>query len=72
MAASVIFFFFTINLFCLINGEARQFYYIKIDLTVKLNDKETVNRSCFDQVSVRLSDAAHRNVNQKYIFFKKH
>ena len=25
----------------------------------------------FDQVSVRLSDAAHRNMNQKYVFFKK-
>ena len=47
---------------------ARQFYYITRDLTVKLNDKETAN---FDQVSVRLSDAAHRNMNQKYVFFKK-
>ena len=25
----------------------------------------------FHQVSVRLSDAAHRNMNQKYVFFKK-
>ena len=25
---------------------AGQFYYVTIDLTVKLNDKETVNRSC--------------------------
>ena len=25
----------------------------------------------FGQVSVRLSDAAHRNMNQKYAFFKK-
>ena len=25
----------------------------------------------FDQVNVRLSDAAPRNMNQKYIFFKK-
>ena len=24
-----------------------------------------------DQVSVRLSDATHRNMNQKYVFFKK-
>ena len=23
----------------------------------------------FDQVSIRLSDAAHRNMNQKYVFF---
>ena len=48
---------------------AGQFYYITIDLTVKLNDKETVNRSCFEQVSVRLSDAAYRNMNQEYVFF---
>ena len=37
--------FFTINLFSLI--KVGQFYYITIDLTVKLNDKETVNRFCF-------------------------
>ena len=26
---------------------AREFYYIENDLSVKLNDKETVSRSCF-------------------------
>ena len=31
---------------------ARHFYYITIDLTV----------------NIRLSDAAHRNMNQKYVF----
>ena len=25
----------------------------------------------FDEVSVRTLDAAHRNMNQKYVFFKK-
>ena len=49
---------------------AWHFYYITIELTVKLNDKETVTGPVF--VSVCLSDAAHRNVNQKYVFFKKH
>ena len=44
--------FFTLNLFSLIYGEAVLLYYITIGLTVKLNDKETVNGSCFDQVSV--------------------
>ena len=44
---------------------ARQFYYITIDLTVELNDKDPV----FDQISIRLSDAAHRNMNQHYVFF---
>ena len=38
-------FYFTISLFSLINGEAA--LYITIDLTIQLNDKETVNRSCF-------------------------
>ena len=37
--------FFTINLLSLINGEA--VLYITTDRTVKLNDKEKVNRSCF-------------------------
>ena len=36
------FYIFTISLFSLI---AKQFCYISIDLTVKLNDIETVNRS---------------------------
>ena len=49
---------------------ARQFYYITIALTVKLNDKETGNKDpVFDQVRVGLSDAAHRNMNQIYVFF---
>ena len=43
MTASVI--FLTISLFSSTNDE--QFYYVTIDLTVKLSDKETVNRSCF-------------------------
>ena len=47
----------------------RQFYCITIALTVKLNDKEQSTDPVFDQVSVRLSDAAHRNINQKYVFF---
>ena len=38
-------FFLTISLFSLINDE--QFHYVTIDLTVKLSDKETVNRTCF-------------------------
>ena len=38
-------FFFIIYLFSIIN--VRQFCYITIDLTVILNDKETVNRSYF-------------------------
>ena len=46
----------------------RQLYCVTIDLTVKLNDKETVDRSCFSQ-SVPLSDAAHHNINQIYVFF---
>ena len=37
--------FFTINIFALINGEV--VYLITIELTVKLNDKETVNGSYF-------------------------
>ena len=35
---------------------ARQLYYITIDLTVELNDKEAVSNSVFDQVSVHLLD----------------
>ena len=38
---------------------ARQFYYIKIELTVKLNDMEKVNKTWF----------VHCNMNQKYVFF---
>ena len=38
-------FLLTISLFSLINDE--QFHYVTIDLTVKLSDKETVNRTCF-------------------------
>ena len=48
---------------------ARKFYYITIGLTVKLADKEAVNRSVFDQVNVRLSDTVHRNMYQDYVFF---
>ena len=44
---------------------ARQFYYITIDLTVKLNDKERVNNPVSDRVSIRLSEY-ERNMNQKY------
>ena len=40
-------FFFIINLFSLINGKAVVASYITIDLTFKLNYKETVNKSCF-------------------------
>ena len=50
----------------------REFYYITIDLTVKLNDEvKKSSNPVFDQVSVRLSDAAHRNMNQKFAFFLK-
>ena len=50
---------------------ARQFYYIAIDLTVKLNDKDFVSTdSVFDQVSVRLSDAAHRDKHKNMSFLK--
>ena len=42
----------------------RQFYYITINLTVKLNDKET-----FDQVSLRLLYAVHQIMNQKHVYF---
>ena len=38
---------------------ARQFYYITIELTVKLNDMEKVNKTWF----------VHCNMNQKYVFF---
>ena len=55
MAASVILFW--INLFSLINGET--VYYITIELTVKLNDMEKVNKTWF----------VHCNMNQKYAFF---
>ena len=48
---------------------ASEFYYITISLTVKLNDQQIL---FFDQVSVCLSGAVHRNMNQKYMsFFKK-
>ena len=50
---------------------ARQFYYIKVDLTVKLNVRKQSTDPVFDQVSVRLSDATHRNMNQKDVFLKK-
>ena len=59
--------FFSINLFSLVNAGA----VLVTDHTVKLTDKETVNRPVFDEVGVRLSDAAHRNMNQKYVLFWK-
>ena len=43
----------------------RQFHDITIDLTVRKQSADPV----FDQVIVRLSDAANRNMNQKYVFF---
>ena len=45
--------FFFLQLIYFLWLMARQFYYITIDLTV----------------NVRLSDAAHLNMNQKYVFF---
>ena len=48
-----------------LNGCIRQFF----DLTVKLNDRKQSTDPVF--VSVRLSDAARRSINQKYLFFKK-
>ena len=50
---------------------ARQFYYITIDLTVKLNDRKQSTDPVFDQVSIRLLDAAHCKMNQKHVFFFK-
>ena len=49
---------------------ARKFYYITIDRTVKLNDQETVKNPVFDKVNVSLSDTAHHNMEQKYVFSK--
>ena len=36
---------------------------------IELNEQST--DPIFDQVSVTLWDDAHRNMNQKYVFFKK-
>ena len=44
--------FFFLQLIYFLWLMARHFYYITIDLTV----------------NIRLSDAAHRNMNQKYVF----
>ena len=61
---------FFLFVFCLIIFSlwliVRQFYYITINLTVKLNDKET-----FDQVSLHLLDAVHQIMNQKHVYFLK-
>ena len=46
-------------------------HYIVTDFTVKLNDKSKSTDPVFDQISVRLSDAAHRNMNQKICHFLK-
>ena len=51
---------------------AKHSYYITIDLTVKLNDKEQSTDPVFDQVSFGVSDAAYRNMNQNMSFLKKH
>ena len=51
---------------------AKHSYYITIDLTVKLNDKEQSTGPVFDQVSFGVSDAAYRNMNQNMSFLKKH
>ena len=58
--------FFLINLFSLIM--AKHFYYITIDLLNWIIRKQLTD-PVFDQISVRLSDATHRNMNQKYVFF---
>ena len=46
-------------------------HYIVTDFTVKLNDKSKSTDPVFDQISVCLSDAAHRNMNQKICHFLK-
>ena len=51
---------------------AKHSYYITIDLTVKLNDKEQSTGPVFGQVSFGVSDAAYRNMNQNMSFLKKH
>ena len=69
IAVSAIFLnFFTINLFSLINGEAVLLYHHSPHCWIEWKG----NRDhVFAQVSVGLSDATHRNMNQKYVFFKK-
>ena len=60
-------FFFTINLFSLINGET----LIISQETSLLNRmmRKQLTDPVFDQVSVPLSDTGHRKLNQRYVSF---
>ena len=60
--------FFTINLFSLINGEALLLYHNRPQCFNWMIRKQSLD-PVFDQVNIRLLDAAHRNMNQKYVFF---
>ena len=53
--------FFTVNLFSLTNAEAVLLHQNRPLLNSMVREQST--DPVFDQVSVRLSDAAHRNMN---------